>query len=650
MYTMNMNKISQIFEKSILFLLTFFALIALYGSVIYRLHQFDFWGLFFLFILVFLSFIIILNLGKKSNEWRFSYCFDYQEKRKYKTKKLDFFLTLFYLPSAAYFLFTVSKSGTTSSITSPWEVVPVQIFLLFSALNLIVLFLLRKGANAKIFLLSIHYFLTFSIIVFVYKLGYGFDSFVHLASLEHIDRFFEINPKPLYYLGFYSIIIFLKNFLFIPIEASNHFLVPVMAAVFIPYFLLRFSLQWFKETTFLLAKCFVLLALPFSFFTHSLPQNLAFLFLLLLILSTLSAKTKLDHALLFLLALSTLAIHPISGIPATFFVLFFLLKKYKSNFFPRLVLLFFLVLNSLALPVLFLFLNRQLSNSLSFDIEKVFSLDLNLALLNQENAILNSVYFWNNYSALFFFCLVIFGLVIFFKHRKKLKKFEPLFYFFLTSFLAYLLTQMISFSYLIEYEQDNFSKRLLINSLFFLLPFLMFAVHKLFLRFQKQNVYSKLIIALFLAVIISANFYLSYPRFDNYHNSHGFSVSTSDIEATKWIEANASSDYVVLASQQVSAASLKASGFKKYYQSEQGEIFYYPIPTSGKLYQIYLDMVYDKPSKENAEKAKSLTGAKEVYFVLNKYWWAFDKLEDEARLESKEEKIIGDGEVIIFKY
>ncbi|MCG2695722.1 hypothetical protein L6248_02210 [Candidatus Parcubacteria bacterium] len=144
----------------------------------------------------------------------------------------------------------------------------------------------------------------------------------------------------------------------------------------------------------------------------------------------------------------------------------------------------------------------------------------------------------------------------------------------------------------------------------------------------------KLIFLIFAAILISTSLYLSYPRFDHYFNSRCFSTSKNDIEAVNWIENNTESDYIVLANQQVSAAALREFGFKKYYSPPLidkerglgGEVFYYPVPTGGPLYQYYLDMVYEKPSRETMTKAMDLVGVSEGYFVLNKYWWAFDKI------------------------
>ena len=153
-----------------------------------------------------------------------------------------------------------------------------------------------------------------------------------------------------------------------------------------------------------------------------------------------------------------------------------------------------------------------------------------------------------------------------------------------------------------------------------------------------------------MCFLISVSLYSSYPRYDHYFNSHGYSVCKSDLKAVSWINDNSQEDFIVLANQQTSVASLYSFGFKKYYQIDKEEIFYYPIPTGGSLYQYYLDMVYEKPNKKTMDAAMNLTGVNIGYFVLNKYWWAFDKILAEAKLEANSWQEIDNGEVYVFKF
>ena len=48
--------------------------------------------------------------------------------------------------------------------------------------------------------------------------------------------------------------------------------------------------------------------------------------------------------------------------------------------------------------------------------------------------------------------------------------------------------------------------------------------------------------------------------------------------------------------------------------------------------------------------AMDLAGVSQGYFVLNKYWWAFKKILDQAKLSASSFEEIDNGEVYVFKY
>ena len=186
---------------------------------------------------------------------------------------------------------------------------------------------------------------------------------------------------------------------------------------------------------------------------------------------------------------------------------------------------------------------------------------------------------------------------------------------------------------------------------FFVLPFILVSLYWLLERIFTQNLFFKLSAAFFLVCLITSALYFSYPRYDSFFNSRGYSVSETDIAAVNWINGASQKDYIVLANQQVSAAALKQFGFKKYYSTADGnELFYYPIPTSSLLYQYYLDMVYKKPNQKTMSAAMTLAGVNEGYFILNKYWFAFPKILDEAKYSADSWTEFGAGQVYVFKY
>jgi hypothetical protein len=360
-----------------------------------------------------------------------------------------------------------------------------------------------------------------------------------------------------------------------------------------------------------------------------------------------------DFILLFILALAALITQPIAGIPAFFFVLIlFIKKKFKSPFKNNIarILYFF---SASALPIAFLLLNRLQGTDTTLSLSAgglIEQLNFTLSLPNQESILLNILYFFGFNFRFLLAVLISTGVIIYFRNRANCKYYAHFLYMGLAMLFAYVVTKQQEFSFLIDYERDNYSHRILIVAIIFFLPFIWLSLSKwLFLLSQKTNIY-KYTFIIIGALAITATLYFSYPRFDRYHNSHGYSVSASDIKAVEWINQDPEGDYVVLANQQVGAASLSINGFKKYFQSDQGEIFYYPIPTGGPLYQIYLDMVYEEANRANALRASEITGADTVYFVLNKYWWASPKIANEARQEAIHIENIDQGNVLIYKY
>ena len=224
--------------------------------------------------------------------------------------------------------------------------------------------------------------------------------------------------------------------------------------------------------------------------------------------------------------------------------------------------------------------------------------------------------------------------------------------------ISYFITKTISFSYLIDYERSSFAGRILIIAAYFALPFIVIALTKLMEMILPQERMVKYLFFCFLAFLISCSLYFSYPRSDDYYNSRSFSTSQSDINAARWINQDAGgSDYIVLANQQVSAAALREFGFKKYYKipspyqgGGESEVFYYPIPTGEKLYQYYLDMVNKNAGRQTALAAADLVGADTAYFVINHYWFAFDKILAEAAIGAAAVENIDQGKIFVFKY
>ena len=95
-----------------------------------------------------------------------------------------------------------------------------------------------------------------------------------------------------------------------------------------------------------------------------------------------------------------------------------------------------------------------------------------------------------------------------------------------------------------------------------------------------------------LAFVVAIGTALSYnalPRHDALVTGRGWSTGAADQEAVKLIEYDADGKpYTVLANQSVSAAAVDLLGFKRYSTTNDGDVFFYPIPTGGPLYETFL--------------------------------------------------------------
>lgn len=628
------------------YLLLISALTAIYGAGIYYIYALNLW-----------SIVLIIALIIGSFYFLHKPLFGDSSPHVHGEKTVNHYLK--YWPYLIYFLFyfislyILYTSQSARAIVSPWQVIKPGFFIFYTLCSLtlvIILIRTKLSSSSKLIALSAHYFLSFSVAAIIYKIGYGFDPFIHQATMELIDKKGFVTPKPLYYLGEYGLIMFFHKLSGISIYLLNKFLVPVMAAIFLPISIYRLSYKNNSHKSHWLVPVFILI-IGFSPFIATTPQNLSYLFLILTIIFGLTKSSSLWP---IILATATLAIHPLTGIPAICWCLILFLDKHSSNIkrntykLLRIVLFFF---SSLVLP-LALFISggndlKRVSLNFNFVLEPLKNLFTSLSGAGSENWLLNFTYFFSyNYNL---WLIILISSLIFFYRQKENKNFKSLIFINLALSIAYLISSQILFTDLINYEQSNFASRLLILITIFFLPFLIFELQKLISLIMSHNSLTKIIWLTFGIGLISISLYVSYPRIDKYFNSRGYSTGSNDIEAVKLIDKWSVGPYIVLANQQVSVAALKEFGFDHYFKNNSEQIFFYPIPTGGKLYTYYLDMVYKNPSRKTMASARDLAGVKESYLIINKYWSQSGKIINEAKLSADSWKEIN-KEVYIFKY
>jgi hypothetical protein len=577
---------------------------------------------------------------------------------KFKKLLILIYLTLTFI---SFKLLLISQ--TTDAIRSPWGIIPSEFFIFYFLATVILIFIILSAKTKKpLFLISLHFLLSSSVALIIYKLGYGFDQFIHLATEKVIYETGAIFPKPFYYLGQYSLVIILAKMFSISHEWIDKLLTIILFSFFLPTIIyISFKKIDFQKNLSLLASLSFLI-FPLSSFIVTTPQNLANLFILFTIFASLPYLFQKEKSLIpiIILTLTTLAIHPLAGIPLLIFLSLIILTNYRhtqtcknstsASFLQVLISVLVFCFSSIILPLIFL-INSSLSglqiNLITLPKEQFFSFLYNLKpyFINNFNLAFDFAYFYkfNFYILTFLLSTVIFLLIY-----KKTKFFIPYFLSFIVIFLNFLILKLLfSFDFLIDYEQGAYTQRIFEISFYFLYPIILYGLIIFFTKLQKQKIYTKLFFILLLVSIVTSSFYASYPRDDDYEASHSFNATLSDIKTVQWIEQDAGkNDFIVLANQQVSVAGIQEYGFKKYYEDQ----FYYPIPTSSPLYEYYLKMVGDEPKKEYILEAMQSVGVKQGYFVLNEYWWRYRDLVKIAKKNSASYKVIDNGKNIIFKY
>ncbi len=632
----------------------------IWGTIVYYLYALNLFGIIISLILIIASFVILYPYWNKRQTITADLQLKYQYQIKHKiipTLKSKILIIIY----ALLYLILIQQlflSRTSRAIISPWQVVGQPFFYLYFLISLVlILILLQKTIDQrlKIILVSAQYLISFSIAMIVYKIAYGFDPIIHQATMELIAKKGFVLPKTPYYLGEYSLIIIIHRITSFSIAILNKILVPGLTALFLPTALYRFLKN--KNKNFPLALLFLLI-LGFSPFILSTPQNLSYLFLLLTVLASFNYP---DLSRVYLLAIATAAIHPVTGLPALIFVLWLSFKKYQQRLKPlwqKITKTFIFILMGGAIPGALVIGGGghwQTINHYSWSFfSPLKDLIAHPIMAGQEDVISNFIYFLASNYNIFIIIAILMALLYYYqvsvrdRHAKIVNNSLVVISFALL--FSYLLSKQIIFKDLISYEQANYSQRLPIIIMIFLSPFLIRGLNNIIIKIRQQK---KMIQIIFLTtglILLTTSLYLSYPRWDKYWNSHGYSTSQNDILAVQSIAQNAQQQaYLVLADQQVSAAALKEFGFNHYYQTKSGKNYFYPIPTGGSLYQYYLKMVYTKPQVQIMNQALRLMGVSTGYLVINKYWHNSDRSINEAKLQARKWWTINQ-EIYIFKY
>lgn len=546
-----------------------------------------------------------------------------------------------------------------NAIRSPWDQIhPSLLLLFFMSAFMISAFLYRsreKKLSLTLFLILIGSLLSFAAIV--YPIGYGFDSFIHKATESHLAEFGTITPKPFYYIGQYSIVLFFSHAFSLPIHLVDTWLLPILATILLPLAWLGAANVILKKSRHAPLTLLGLFLLPLDAFIVTTPQGLGNLWILLAILASvpwLFDEESPNWIIAALATVSTMLIHPIAGIPLFFFFALLFFSEHHHKFSDRIghiIKWAIVVIGSLALPASFVvqsIKNGQGLHLLPFSPSHLLdSTNFSILFQSRFSPLLDFVYLYGQNT---FLLVLAVSAIAWWMYRNDLStKMRVLFLVALMLGVNYLLlANVIDFSFLIDYERANYANRLIPLMLFFTTPFLILAFGHVSINLRTKPIALKLTCLVLLTMIATTSFYLAFPRRDAYANSHAFNTSQADVDAVHIIEEwSAGKPYIVLANQSVSAAAIKDIGFRYY-----GNLFFYPIPTGETMYQKFLAM-NDVPSLSMIDEARTLIPQDEnvhtVYYVVNTYWWQSERIIEQTKSIADDWKSVG-GSVYVFRF
>ncbi|MBU0540100.1 hypothetical protein KKF59_02675 [Patescibacteria group bacterium] len=570
------------------------------------------------------------------------------------------FSTTLFLAAVLAFAFIIknaAQASTLESIRTPWPLLPKATI---TAIAILWMTLLLSSLWARsAFLGAIHGFLATSATTFIapliYRLGFGFDGFLHIASEKILLGSGFLEPKPFYYIGEYVFTTWLARFADLPIAQIDRWLLPVAAAI-LPTLCLLTILKDKK------AGLSILALLPLAAFVSTTPQGLAYILgLTALILCLGTAKANVHFVAPLIVSAWAIAVHPLAGIPLLFVVLATLSVIYLPKKTAIAVSAFSVITAGIAVPLLFYFLSLKSGTSIAWNFNQLFHAEPWLSrLLEFVPFIGNHFTVWPAWASLtnrLIPLILFFAALLAYKSSNDKKERGACLVFIFSALIFYIAAVALKatgdFTFLIDYERSNYGDRLNILALLCLVPPAGLGLNEFWKKARKVPLIIFIAAIAFYSFIAAAASYNALPRHDAIAVSRGWSTSRYDLEAVQLIDRDAGNRaYTVLANQSVSAAAVSLLGFKRYTALAVGEtpVFFYPIPTGGVLYELYLQITYNEPSMDILKDAAELGRSDLVYVVLNDYWWRAQTVAEQIREIADQDWDISDGKVWVYKF
>lgn len=546
---------------------------------------------------------------------------------------------------------SAARAGTEQSIRTPWPLMPNWTLALIAMQWIFTATSIWKLKSRWIAAIQTTCAIASTAVIapLIYRIGYGFDGFLHVAGEKILLETGTLLPHPMYYMGQYLLTTWIARVGELNIVAIDRWLVPVTASILLPLALLASTRRDQKISRFI-----GLGFIPLAPFVATTPHGFSIVLACTAILLSIgTAEHEVHPALPVLISLWCALTHPLVGLPILGATI--ALGAYKHGNAWRTSLAFIIALGgSLAVPVMFGLASAiGSSGGVNFHLNDVVSVEKWKPIIDSWNPWLQNRYaIWAESSIWIEKLLPILCIVLALVERiRRYIKHEACPPWLIaaggTAASALILKIAGDFGFLIDYERGNYADRLWIVAWILILPLVIPLIGRLIHRMREGHSFSIATALTAIGILTASMSYAALPRHDAVTPSRGWSVGLADIEAVKLIDEDSNgAPYTVLANQSVSAAAVRTFGFKRYH----GDVFFYPIPTGGSLYEVFLKASYGNPSLNTMSEAARLGGSNLVYFVLNDYWWKSDELAELAKKDATRVFEIQGGKVKVFKY
>ncbi|MFH1098943.1 MAG: hypothetical protein V1723_03415 [Candidatus Uhrbacteria bacterium] len=582
-----------------------------------------------------------------------------------RTRRRAHYALIALIATTAAAILILAHFGTTEPTRSPWSVLPSSFYAIIglaAAATIILAFrneaIARSGVGIVLAIGSL-------VGVLIYRLGFGFDHFIHVAAERLIMEHGGLSPLPIFYSGYYGLTTLLATVPGISVDLADRLIAPMIAAVFLPALLFNaLNALRISNRAALLATLSLLIvpSLPFIVSTPQALSNIFTLATLLLIIQNTSSCAIAPPSWKqwtppFLTALAALVSQPMSGIIA-FSIVAVALCTMRGW---RIGAIFAGIAGALAIPTAFAiapFVAPEINIRIALAIEPTMARISGavrdaLTFTAQDFATADALAIARVVLPLVWVALAIVGYRIL--RRTKLAPLRiviaaaPL----IALLAAIAVAATITTPTQLPTEQSQFPLRLLQLAALLATPLVGLALGTLFDRIRDTTKRNAVTMVFSAAIVFTL--LIAYPRDDAQARSGLWSVSASDVAAVHAImddaitrtcdgvpamACNRLPQFVVLANQMLGAAAIQEFGFRPSSVLSDGrEILAFPLPAGGPVAQQFWSYVSrPQPTREPIAAAMRLVSADFGYVVLHDYWKNYDRLAEETAA-------IADGEL-----